>query len=64
MVTVNSRALQAHRKHGKDLREKQLVLTLWILWLRVFLEEGFHGSAEYRAHLVGVMAKRAVAACG
>lgn len=28
------------------------------------LNSDIHGSAEYRAHLVGVMAKRAVAACG
>jgi len=27
------------------------------------LNSDIHGSAEYRAHLVGVMAKRAVAAC-
>jgi carbon-monoxide dehydrogenase medium subunit len=28
------------------------------------LNSDIHGSAEYRAHLVGVMAKRAVTACG
>lgn len=28
------------------------------------LNSDIHGSAEYRAHLVGVMAKRAIAACG
>jgi carbon-monoxide dehydrogenase medium subunit len=28
------------------------------------LNSDIHGSAEYRAHLVTVMAKRAVAACG
>jgi len=28
-----------------------------------FASDGF-ASAEYRAHLVGVMARRAVAACG
>jgi carbon-monoxide dehydrogenase medium subunit len=28
------------------------------------LNSDIHGSAEYRAHLIGVMAKRAVAACG
>ena len=28
------------------------------------LNKDIHASAEYRAHLIGVMAKRAVAACG
>jgi carbon-monoxide dehydrogenase medium subunit len=28
------------------------------------LNTDIHGSAEYRAHLIGVMAKRAIAACG
>ena len=28
------------------------------------LNSDIHGSADYRAHLVGVMARRAVAACG
>jgi carbon-monoxide dehydrogenase medium subunit len=28
------------------------------------LNSDIHASAEYRAHLVGVMASRAVAACG
>jgi carbon-monoxide dehydrogenase medium subunit len=28
------------------------------------LNSDIHGSAEYRAHLIGVMAKRAVAAAG